>query len=161
MGEFLGDGANDLDVDRLGQASQFFQRVGRRPGLSRSLDRDQQRLLGRAVGGEWDASNGSLLNVFNNVTNCNVRERRIVPPGVATTEMRISIDGWFLRSSVGHRRVKSRSLRRSATRAARVPSQDERHEYSYSAALTHGTGSWHCWNQGAEHPQFSWHTRDL
>jgi hypothetical protein len=63
MSELLGDRADDLDVDRLGQSGKFLERVGGSPGLRRALDGDQQRVLGRVVGGEWGARNGSLLGL--------------------------------------------------------------------------------------------------
>jgi hypothetical protein len=60
VGELLGDGADDFDVDRLRQPGQLLQRIGRRPGLAWALDGDEEGVLGRSVCGEWDASNGSF-----------------------------------------------------------------------------------------------------
>jgi hypothetical protein len=61
MSELLRSRTDDLDIDGLGQASQLFQRIGSRPGLSRALDSDEESMLRRPVGGKWDASNESLL----------------------------------------------------------------------------------------------------
>jgi hypothetical protein len=51
MGEFLGYGADNLDVDRLRESGQLFERVAGLPGLSRLLDGNEQRVLGRTVSG--------------------------------------------------------------------------------------------------------------
>jgi hypothetical protein len=64
MRELLGHRAHDLDVDGLGQPRQLFQRIGGCPGLILTLDGDQERMFGRAVGGMWRAWNGSLLGIM-------------------------------------------------------------------------------------------------
>jgi hypothetical protein len=64
MGELLRYRANDLDVNGFGQPRQFFQRIGGSPRLILTLDGDQERMFGWAVGGMGRAWNGSLLGVI-------------------------------------------------------------------------------------------------
>src|SRR5215213_9875268 len=64
MGELLGHGSDDLDVDGFGQPRQFFQRIGGSPRLILALDGDQEGMFSGAVGGMWRAWNGSLLGVI-------------------------------------------------------------------------------------------------
>ncbi|MGH2613906.1 MAG: hypothetical protein ACRDJC_01600 [Thermomicrobiales bacterium] len=59
------DRSDDVDIDRLGQTRELLQRIGCRPGLARPLDGDQERVFGGAVGGEWDAWNGNLLELIS------------------------------------------------------------------------------------------------
>jgi hypothetical protein len=70
VGESLRDRPDDLDVDGFGEAGQLFQRVGGRPGLTRPLDGDQERMLGGAVGGEWCAWNGESPWWMRITTDC-------------------------------------------------------------------------------------------
>jgi hypothetical protein len=60
MGKLLRHGADDFDVDRLRQPRQLLQRIGRRPGLTGTLDGDEEGMLGGAVCRKWDACNGDL-----------------------------------------------------------------------------------------------------
>jgi len=50
MPELLADRADDLDVDRFGEAGQLVERIRRAPRLSLRLDRDQERLLRSGLG---------------------------------------------------------------------------------------------------------------
>jgi hypothetical protein len=50
MPQFLRDGSDHLNIDRFSEPGQLLERLGGVPGLSRSLDRDQQRLLGLSCG---------------------------------------------------------------------------------------------------------------
>jgi len=62
MGQLLGDGADDLDVDGFGQPRQFFERIPRRPRLSGFFDGDQEGMLGGSVGGKKFAGYGAPRN---------------------------------------------------------------------------------------------------
>jgi hypothetical protein len=69
MRELLGYRADNLDLDGFSQPRQFFQRIGGSPRLILTLDGDQERMFGWAVGGMGRAWNGSLLGVIVNLNS--------------------------------------------------------------------------------------------
>jgi len=51
VGQFLGDGPRYLNIDRLNEACQFFERVLSGPLLARLFNGNQEGVLDRFVGG--------------------------------------------------------------------------------------------------------------
>ena len=70
MAQLLGDRADDLDIDRLGQARQLFERVLHIPGVAVFVDGDQESMFDWPAGGHAVVGNGTyLVNVNANNAN--------------------------------------------------------------------------------------------